>query len=376
MSDADSGEKSFAPTEKRIQDAVKKGDVLRSKDVAAAISVIFGGVWLLTAGPWVLGLWQETFFMTFQFDHDTLRAFDFSALMGQGLHVVLMTTLTIAVPVMVAVTFSQMAMGKGRWVTKNLNLKASRINPLSGLKRMFGPTGLIEMGKGILKILLLGAIAALWATAWGEEILGLGRGNLSEQIGTARSAGLSLLAALAGGLVLIGAIDVGIQSARRSKRLKMTHRQMKDENKESEGSPEAKATRRQRQREIAGGGLAHSMKDAQFVLANPTHFSVAIVYDPERAPAPLVLARGRGERALAIREMALEMDVPILSLPQLTRAVYFTSKENQIVREELYAAIASVIAFVYSLKPGEKFSPPAVAVPPMMRFDAEGKQTT
>src|SRR5690606_39726897 len=123
-------------------------------------------------------------------------------------------------------------------------------------------------------------------------------------------------------------------------------------NKEAEGSPEARAHRRQRQRDIAAGSVANAMRQAQFVLTNPTHFAVAMIYDPDKAAAPLVLAKGRGDKAQAMKELAREYGVPLLEYPQLARSVYFTTRENQTIREEPSAAIATALAFVLTPKRG------------------------
>jgi flagellar biosynthetic protein FlhB len=153
----------------------------------------------------------------------------------------------------------------------------------------------------------------------------------------------------------------------------MTQQEVRDEHKEAEGSPERKAAMRQRQREIAKGGVAHAMRQAQFVITNPTHFAVAMAYDPGKAAAPIVLAKGRGDKALAMRELAAELAVPMLEYPALARSVYYTTRERQVIREELYAAVAGVLAFVLSLKRGERVKPPAIEVPVALRFDAEGR---
>ena len=121
------------------------------------------------------------------------------------------------------------------------------------------------------------------------------------------------------------------------------------------------------------GAMQGAMRKAQFVITNPSHFSVAMIYDPEIAPAPVVLAKGRGEKALAMRELAAEFGVPLLEIPPLARSVYFTTRENQVIREDLYAAVAMVLAFVLSLKRGETPLLPQVDVPVHMRFDAEGR---
>lgn len=367
-----SGEKSFAPTEKRKRDAALKGDVLRSRELSTAAVILFGAAWLTLAGPWLLGDLVGLLRANLIFDREALMHFEVGSRLTGALLLLLPPIASLALPIIALAVVSQLGFGEGRWVGGNLAFKGSRLNPLSGLKRMFGPTGFIEMGKGLLKIALLGAIAFVWGKGWFGTLAGFGKGNLSQQLTAGWGALTTLLFALAGGLVVIALIDVPVQWIRRTQRLKMSHQEMRDENKESEGSPEAKAMRRQRQREIAMGGVAHAMRQAQFVLTNPTHFSVAMAYDPDRASAPIVLAKGRGDKALAMRELAHELDVPMLELPQLARSVYFTTRENQTIREELYAAIASVLAFVYSLKRGEMPRMPQIDVPLAMRFDADG----
>lgn len=370
------GEKTFAPTQKRRTDAAKKGDVLRSRELSTAAVILFGAAWLSFAGPWMLGDLAGLLRASLTFDRAALMNFDVGPTLISVLYLMLPPIASLALPIILLAVASQLGFSDGRWVGSNLAFKGSRINPLSGLKRMFGMTGLIEMGKGLLKIVLLGAIAFFWGTAWFETIAGLGKGNLSQQLTAGWGALTSLLFALAGGLIVIALVDVPVQWARRMKRLKMSHQEMRDENKEAEGSPEAKAFRRQRQREIAMGSVSGAMREAQFVLTNPSHFSVAMAYDPERASAPIVLAKGRGEKALAMRELARELEVPMIELPQLARSVYFTTRENQTIREELYAAIASVLAFVYSLKRGERPAMPPIEVPVELRFDAEGRLAT
>lgn len=369
------GEKTLAPTAKRKRDAAVKGDVLRSKEGATAAAILFGAAWLMFAGPWLFDEMSQIVRDSLIFDRNEMIAFDPGRTMTAGLLAALPPIFTIAGPIVLLAFVTQLGFGgsEGRWVPENLGWKGSRLNPLSGLKRMFGLNGAIEMGKGLLKVGLLGVIAYVWGKSWLDTIIGLGGGNLSQQLTAAWGAVLSLLFALAGGLVVIALADVPIQWLRRNKRLMMSHQEMRDEHKESEGSPEARSHRRQRQREIAMGGVTHAMREAQFVLTNPTHFAVAMVYDPEKAGAPLVLAKGRGEKAEAMKELAREYGVPMLELPQLARSVYYTTRENQTIREELYAALASVLAFVFSLKRRENRPMPAINVPVELRFDVDGR---
>jgi len=370
---SESGEKTFAPSEKRLRDAALKGDVLRSRELSTAAVMLFGAAWLVFAGPWLIGDLSSLLREGFIFDRGEVANFNPSNLLLSGLMIALPPIATIAVPVLLLALVSQLGFGQGRWVGGNLAFKGSRINPLSGLKRMFGLSGWIEMGKGLLKVVLLGGIAYAWGQSWLDTIVGLGRASLSSQLAASGSAITSLLFALSGGLIVIALIDVPIQMVRRNQRLKMSLQEVRDESKEAEGSPEARAHRRQRQREIAAGGVAHALREAQFVLTNPTHFAVAMVYDPAKASAPIVLAKGRGDKAQAMKELAREYGVPLLEYPQLARSVYYTTRENQTIREELYSAVASVLAFVFSLKRGEKRAAPLIEVPLELRFDADGR---
>lgn len=373
MAEETPGEKTFAPTEKRRKDAAKNGDVLRPRELGIAISVLGGAAWLQLAGPWLFASLQRTARTGLVWDRASIDRFDPAPLIHAALLTALPPVLTLGGLLMVAALIAQLGLGEGRWVGGNLAPKASRLNPLSGLKRMFGPQGWIELAKGLAKLVLLAAIAWVWFRGRLPALMGLGNGNLGGQLAYAWDALLALLYALGGGLVVIALVDYPVQWLRRMMRLRMSLQDLKDESKESEGSPERKAAIRQRQRQIAMGGLASAMKEAQFVITNPTHFSVALAYDPEKAPAPVVLAKGRGEKALAMREMAAEMAVPMLSSPALTRSVYFTTRENQMIREELYAAVAAVLAFVLALKRGDAPPQPAVDVPLELRFDAEGR---
>lgn len=374
MAEETAGEKTFAPTPKRLADAAKKGDVLRSKELATLAATGTGAVLLLGLGPWLAESMAATARAGFTFDRAALDGFAPGAVLADAALAVLLPVMVLGLVVALATAASQLLLGDGRFVPGNAGFKGSRINPLSGLKRIFGWQGLIELGKGLAKLALLGAIAWFWAAAHLPGLLVLGRSGLEAQIGLATGAITGLVGALLAGLVVIAAIDYPLQRFQRGKRLKMSLQDMREENKEAEGSPEMKSARRQRQRDLARGGVAKAMQDAQFVIVNPLHFAVALTYDPAIAPAPVVLAKGRGDTALAMREIAGEQGLPLLEYPQLARAVYFTTRENQMVREELYVAIAALVAFVMALKRGQNPRRPVVEVPPELRFDGDGRR--
>ena len=367
------GEKTFAPSEKRLRDAALKGDVLRSRELATAGAVLVGAAWLQFAGPWMLGNLDQALREGLVWNRAQIEDFAPGQMLLGLMMLVLPPVLVLGVAVVASSLISQLGFGQGRFVAANAAPKFSRINPLQGLKRMFGPNGWIEIAKGLAKVTLLGAIAYGWSRGRITTILGLGRGELVGQLSYAWDAVTSLLFALAGGLAIIALVDFPVQWFRRYMRLRMSQQELRDEHKEAEGSPEKKNAIRQRQRQIAMGGVAQAMREAQFVITNPTHFSVAMTYDPAIAPAPVVLAKGRGEKALAMRELAAEYDVPVLEYPALARAVYYTTRERQVIREELFAAVAGVLAFVLSLKRGEQRQRPLIEVPVALRFDAEGR---
>ncbi|QFT76718.1 flagellar biosynthesis protein FlhB [Erythrobacter sp. THAF29] len=373
MSEDNSGEKSFEPTEKRKRDAAKKGDVLRSREVGTAAGMATAALAMMLAGPWLFANIASVARGSFVFDRSALENTAPQAAFVSAAEALLPPIIAIGLSVMVVTVGAQLLLGEGRFVPSQLKPKGSRINPVTGLKRIFGLQGLIELGKSILKLVLLASIAWWWASETLPEIMGLGRGTLDAQIGYAFDTGITLVALLVAGLIVIAVVDYPLQRFQRNKRLRMSHKDMRDENKQTEGSPEVKMARRQRQRDLARGSVGKAMKQAQFVIVNPMHFAVALVWDPALAPAPVVLAKGRGETALAMKEIAAEEGLPVLQYPALARSVYFTTRANQMVREELYVAIAALVAFVLSLKRGEHPRMPEIEVPSELRFDSEGR---
>ena len=369
-----SGEKTLAPTEKRKRDAALKGDVLRSRDMATAVAMLVGAFWLKFAGPWLLGALATGARHGLSWDRSAIEAFDPGSAITVLAWGVLPPLVLLAGSVMLAVLLVQLGPSHGRWVGANALPKASRLNPLSGLTRMFGAAGWIEAGKGMAKVLVLGTLAFVWARGHVPALLSIGRrAELGAALAEAWGALTGLLVLLSVGLLGIAMLDWPIQWLRRTRRLRMSQQDVRDEHKESDGSPERKAAQRQRARQYATGAVAKAMSQAQFVLTNPTHFAVAMAYDPLKAGAPIVLAKGRGDKALAMKDLAAELQVPMLEYPALARSVYFTTRENQVIREELYAAVAAVLAFVFSLRRGESPLRPAIEVPVMLRFDAEGR---
>ena len=368
------GEKTEAPTAKRKRKAVEDGQILSSKDFGTALIVLLGCGWMAMFGPSLVRACKEVMVGSFTFgvaDVEDFEPWRPIAEAGWKLATPMLALLLLAV---IGAILSHAGLAGLRWNSKLFAPKASRINPASGLARIFGPNGWIELGKGLLKVVLLGSIGSwlLWSLT--RRSLGLVEADLHGAIGAMGSEFLYLLFVMAGGLLLIAGVDLPIQILRHMAKLRMTKQEVRDEHKESEGSPEAKAAQRQRQRQILKGGFRKAVATANVVITNPTHFAVALRYEQGKDQVPVLVAKGRGAAPRAIRERAGELDVPILEIPQLARAVYYTSKENQEIRDDLYMAVATVLAFVFQLSKRANAVMPSVTVPDTALFDENGRK--
>ncbi|WP_267397214.1 MULTISPECIES: flagellar type III secretion system protein FlhB [unclassified Sphingomonas] len=371
MSD-EGGEKTEAPTQKRKQKAADDGNVLRSKDFATALVVLAGVAWFMLFGPSLVSACKALMAASFQFDRGDVEDFSPWRAMSEAGYKLVPSLVSLLAISLIATIVSSAGLGSLRFNGSLLAPKASRINPASGLKRIIGAHGWIELGKSLLKVVLLGVIGGymLWKSS--RTTLGLSSSNLGDAVGALGDTFMSVMIAMSLGLVAIALFDVPVQILQLFRKLRMSKQEIRDEHKESEGSPEAKGQQRAAMRAMATRGFRKAVTEAHVVLTNPTHFAVALRYERGIDQVPVVVAKGRGATALAIRDLAGEHRVPILEYPMLARAIYYTSKENQEVRDDLYTAIATVLAFVFNLNAQAGGSPPPIDVPQGARFDENG----
>ncbi len=373
---SDKDQKTEQPTAKKLADSAREGDVLISRELATALMMLAAAGWIVAAGGWFVqsagDLVRRGLTLTAADVADFAPA---EALMRNGVEILLPLASLFALALGAAVAGPAM-LGSIGWRGKALHFKGNRINPLSGLKRMFGMQGATELGKAIAKVLLLGTIGYWLVASSLPAIMTMASTDLIAAIGLAGKAVGHAMLTLAGGLVVIALIDVPVQWFQRNKRLMMSKQEIKDEMRQSDGAPELKQAQRQRAHEILSGSARKAVSEATVVLTNPTHFSVALRYRPGTDAAPVVVARGRGDVALSIRELARAANVPMLEYPQLTRAIYFTARAGRVIPEELFVAVATVLAFVFQLERAvaDGLSQPAVDVPPSHRFDPEGRR--
>ena len=372
--DQDQDQKTEAPTPKRKREAMENGDVLQSRELGTALVVIVGAAWIALAGPMIMSSLQSMVTDGLSFGAAEVGDFDPGRVILRLLGAVALPLLILFALTLAAAVAAPAVLGSLGFRTKAFAFKGNKLNPLSGVKRMFGLQGLIELVKSIAKVVLLGGVGAWLIFSQTRNMVGLSKQEIGPALANAGHVFTVTVLVMAGLLAVIAMIDVPAQIFQRMRRLRMSKQDVKDEHKQTEGSPELKAALRSRQIATARNSARKAIAEATMVLTNPTHFAVALRYRPEVDAAPVVLAKGRGATAEAIRELAGEHNVPLLSYPQLTRALYYTSRPGQIIREDLYMAVAAILAFVFNLDQAlaSGQAQPEVEVPAGMRFDAIG----
>ena len=343
-------EKTEAPSPRRLEQAREEGQVPQSRELSTFLVTMTG-----VASLWMMGDWMAARMLALvrgAFAFERARAFD-PALMLDALHAELESALFMLMPLfvvlMVAAVAAPILLGGFVFAPKALGPNFGRLNPLQGIGRMFSLHGFAEMVKAILKSLLVGSVAA--AVLWNNkehlfdlmiEPLEVGMPDFADTVGFA-----ALL--IVSSLGLLALIDVPFQLWQYHSRLRMTKDEVRRESKEQEGDPQIKGRIRAMQRDMARRRMMAQVPKADVVVTNPTHFSVALKYDAGRMGAPVVVAKGRGELALKIREVARESDVPLLEAPPLARALYAHCELDQAIPAALYTAVAEVMAYVYQL---------------------------
>jgi len=378
MAEDSSQEKTEQPTAKKLEKSREDGQVPRSKELSMAIIMVLGSAFLLMTGGIIIDNLSQMLVSSLTIER--------SLLMDTGrLPNVLLETLVEGILSVMPFLLLTLALALatpaliGGWLfsTKAVGFKPNKLNPLSGLKRMFGTQALMELVKALVKFILVAGIGYLVVASQIGHLLALGQMSLDVAM---REGGMILLWGFfyrSLSLMVIAAIDVPYQIYSQREKLKMSMQDIKDERKEMEGRPEVKAQVRQRQREMAMGRMLDDVPNADVVITNPQHFAVAIVYDQAGAGAPIVLAKGQGEMAARIRELAETESVQILRMPLLARALYFTSEIKEEIPEGLFVAVAQVLAYVYQLNAVTPGVPqprqPNPEVPADFRYNEDGE---
>ena len=372
----DGQEKTEEPTQQRLQKAAEDGQLLTSKEMMVFTTLAMGLLLFMGLAPLFdigLGAWSQLFVIDAVENLDTLGL----TKIRYGFWLVILATLILGVPLLIITVLTQLAVGGLNFSNKAYNFKPNKINPLSGLKRIFSVKGLVELGKAVLKVVLLFSIGALVILQQLPSIIQLSASSLGQGLGRVAELFPYLVGALLIALLIIGAIDYAWQRHSHKKSLMMTLKEVKDESKQTHGSPEVRAKIRRMQMEKSQESARQrdaldNVGSATAVITNPTHFAVALKYTAGQAGAPEVVAMGRGPMALQIIDRAKDARVTTLRIPMLARALYFTSEIGGEIAEGLYNAVAVILAYVFRIDSGESMDMPELTLPPELRFDENG----
>ncbi|MBE3668213.1 flagellar biosynthesis protein FlhB [Vibrio navarrensis] len=351
MAESDGQERTEDATPRRLQQAREKGQVARSKELASASVLIVGAVALMWFGePLARALFKimgRLFDLTREEIFDTGKLLDIA---GGAITALLVPLLLILITLFIAAVTGAAGVGGISFSAEAAMPKLSKMNPLSGLKRMVGLQSWVELIKSILKVGLVTGVAIYLIQASQADLIQLSMDVYPQNIFHSLDILLNFILLISCSLLIVVAIDIPFQIWQHADQLKMTKQEVKDEYKDTEGKPEVKGRIRMLQREAAQRRMMADVPTADVIVTNPEHFSVALRYKQGTDRAPVVVAKGSDHMAMKIREVAREHDIYIVPAPPLARALYYTTELEQEIPEGLFTAVAQILAYVFQLK--------------------------
>ena len=345
------GERTEEPSQRRLAKARERGQVPRSRELTNFATMIGGSAALVAVGGALAGCLLNIMRNSLGFDPRALS--DPGSMMtafGDAVSSAMVAVLPIFGVMIGAVILEAVVLGGWNFSPAAMTPNFARMSPLAGLQRLFGLHGVIELGKALLKCLLIGAVCAGIVSYMFADVMSLG--HMPSRAAITRGAHLIGWAFvwLSSSLALIALIDVPLQLFQFKRSLRMTRQELRDEAKESDGRPETKSRIRKMQQQIARRRMMHKVPTADVVIVNPTHFAVALKYDQKNMRAPRVLAKGQDLVAANIRRIAEEHRVPVFESPKLARALYKSTDLDREIPAGLYVAVAQVLSYIFRIR--------------------------
>ena len=369
MSETDQEDKTELPTEKRLREAREKGNVPRSRELAN-VAVLGCAVLALKATAGSIGATSMDWMRgALTIDASMLGTQDRLLPHAAGLFGRLLLAMTpLFVAALLACAIAPAAMGSLRFAGQSLQPDFKRLNPKTGLGRIYGKEGAAELVRSLLRVLLIGGVGMLMVYHAFSSLLSMPLASLEQSVAGGIDTAMNALLAMVGALGVLALIDVPWQHIQYRNKLKMTKQEIRDEYKESEGNPELKARVRQVQAQMSRGRMMDAVPQADVILVNPTHYAVALKYKADGdMRAPVVVAKGVDELALAIRAIADKHRIAIVEAPPLARSLYRQAQVDQEIPVKLYAAVAQVLSYVYQLR---AWAPGRGPMPSLAELDA------
>jgi flagellar biosynthetic protein FlhB len=351
MAESDGAERSEEPSDKRLREAREKGQVARSRELTTTVMLLGSAVGLLLFGTMIVEAMMTVMRTSFTTSREKL--FDtahMASAFQDAVSYSLMMLSPFLVLMVIAAVVGSIAISGWNFTLQAIAPKFSKLNPLSGMKRIIGPQGLMELAKALAKFVVISGAGLFVLYSMTDRVLHLGLEPVGEAIANAGSLLTWTFLAVSLSTILIAVVDVPFQLWNHKRQLKMTKQEVKQENKETQGSPEVKGRIRRMQMDISMKRMMAAVPEADVIITNPTHFAVAVKYDQANMRAPVVVAKGADYVAFEIRRIAQENNVPILSAPPLARAIYHTTEIDSEIPEGLYLAVARVLAYIFHLR--------------------------
>jgi len=344
-------EKSFQPTQRKIEKARREGNVPTSQELGSAAVIIAGIIALAMLGPWMIGQMKWAFHAVYgDLLNLELTQDNFSGYFRLGAYFIIKLLGPFVLVLIVFGLGVNFAVSGFVFSSKSIEPKLSRLDPIKGLKRMFSIKGFAELVKGILKVTIVGVVAYFTIRS---EIPAFAR-MLDQGIGVITAGivaiAIKLALRLAVAILILGLLDWRFQKWKYTKDLMMTRQEVIDEHRMTEGDPRVRSHIRRVQQRMSVNRMIKKLPEADVVVTNPTHVAVALKYDAEKNSAPVVIAKGMRKVAARIRAIAEEYDILIVEDPPLARALYKACEIGWEIPYELYQAVAEVLAMVYRLK--------------------------
>lgn len=352
MAEQDSAqEKTEEPSAKRLQEAREKGQVPRSQELTTVMVLMASAMAMFIVGEGLVQSLTDVMKLTLNLERSML--FDVNAmtsLLWQAVGIMALDLGFFLAITVVAALAAPAFIGGWNFSVQAMGIKPEKLSPLKGLKRIFGPQGLVELGKALGKFLLVGFFGTLILWGLRDQLLTLGQQEVIPAMAELGYIVLWGFLAICASLILIVMIDVPFQKWNHQRQLKMTKQEVKDEHKETDGSPEVKGRIRRMQIQLSQARMMQDVPKADVIITNPTHYAVALRYDQAKSGAPVLIAKGADLIAQQIRMVGQHHEVPQLSAPPLARAIFYNTEIGEEIPAGLYIAVAQVLAFVFQLR--------------------------
>lgn len=374
----ESQEKTQDPSSRRLEKAREEGKVVKSTEVFVFV-LLAAGILLMQITPFFIEDFLKLCKSFFIFGLEVKHGHSALGSISTAIDMVVKTVIVFGIPLAIVCIITQFIIGGINFSLKSIYWKMEKMNPISGLKRIFSLNGLVNLVKALLKVFLLGAISFFIIKKNVPDLTYLTTTNLASAFGKTVSFFPELVLALLLGLALIAILDLAWQKYDYIKQLRMSHQDIKDEYKETDGQPEVKQKIRKLQMQAASKAAKENasldnLSEATAIITNPTHFAVALKYEVGESKAPIVIAKGRGKVAEQIISKSSELGISKMQSPVLARAIYYTCEIGEEIISKLYSAVAIALAYIYKVNNGENMDEPEIEIPNDLVFDEFGNK--